>query len=86
MEISCNILFKEKEQVQSWECSVVTILQSKQTKASPRMRSGCAVHLRVNLVFSMWWDLRVEIAEGGVGFFFFPFSFSIFAKFSVMIT
>lgn len=86
MEICCNVLFKEKEQVQSWECRVVTGLQSKRTKAFPRMKSGCAVHLRVNLVFSVCWDLHVESAEGGLGFFFSPFYFSFFAKFSVMIT
>lgn len=86
MEICCNVLFKEKEQVQSWECSVITGLQSKRTKAFPRMKPGRAVHLSVNLVLSLWWDLHVEGAEGGLGFFFSPFYFSVFAKFSVMIT
>lgn len=38
------------------------------------------------MVFLMWLDRQMEMAEGSMGLFSFSFYFSIFSEFSVMIT
>lgn len=86
MEKPFNIKLKNKSRCRFGSAAWSQVSKTSSPKLFQEWNLEVQFPRACTLTFSGWWDMPVGRAEGGRGYFSFSFNFSIFSKFSVMIT